>query len=157
MTKYTLIPCPSCTHQMSVDAESCPQCGAHTNWVHPTLERVISYVDTLNRATEFEALGHRLILHTEHQNLRQRIGNWSWKASIVLFILGMFSSAFLVFAMLSLFVGGGLTLFGLSAIDRHELNIDLRTDRKIVGQYDGVFWADVIAILEQSETGAARE
>lgn len=147
MTEYTLIPCPSCSHEMSVDAEACPQCGGANNWVHPTLEKVIAYVDTLPRVTQFEALGHRMNLYSQHKNLRQKIGGGCITAAMGLLVLGMFNGTFLVLAMLSLSVGGALTLFGLSWVTHHELTIDLRDGRKITGVTDERFWADVIRMV----------
>lgn len=115
--------------------------------MHPTLEKVIAYVDTLPRITQLEALGHRMHLYTEHKNLRQQIGGFCIVAAMGLLVLGMFNAAFLALAMLSLAVGGALTLFGLSWVTHHELAIDLRDRRKITGVTDERFWADVIRMV----------
>jgi uncharacterized membrane protein YhaH (DUF805 family) len=55
-----------------------------------------------------------------------------------------------------LFLGGALTLFGLSAKNHHELTIDLRLADPVVGSHDSVFWQDVIAILKQHEVENVR-
>ena len=150
---YTLLPCPSCAHQMSVDAETCPQCGGNNNWIHPILQRVIDHLNTLPCETRFEAQGHRMHLYTEHKNLRQHIGGWMLFCSMILLVLGLFSATFLSLSILCMCIGGFLTMFGLSFSNHYELNIDLRTASKIVGAHDKRFWADVKRIIhEQSAT-----
>ena len=133
---------------MSVDAEACPQCGGNNNWIHPTLQRVIDHLNTLPRETEFEAQGHRMHLYTQQKNLRQHIGGWILSCSMIFLVLGLFSATFLSLSILCICVGGLLTMFGLSFSNNYELNIDLRTASKTVGEYDERFWAGVMQILQ---------
>ncbi len=146
-----LIPCPSCAHQISVDAVSCPQCGRDNTWRHPLLVQVIAHLETLDRVTLYEGRGHTLRLWVTDQNTRQKIGTFLVAVSVVFLILGMFIPSLLGLSVLLMTVGGAMTAFGLSFQNHHELNIDLRTPNRIVGVHDAEFWADVIGIVRRGD------
>lgn len=146
-----LIPCPSCTREISVDAVACPQCGRDNTWRHPMLVQVIAHLETLERVTHYEGVGHTLRLWTTVKNTRQKVGSFLFIGSLVLLVPGLFIPSLLGLALLSLLVGAVLTLGGLSFQTFHELSIDLRTPNKIVGIYDTGFWADVVRIIQRGD------
>lgn len=142
-----LIPCAACERQISTDAEVCPGCGNANNWVHPTLQNVIAHINRLDRVTQYEAHGHRMHLITTVQNMRQKIGTKLLTGSVALLPIGLFSSLFLTLALLLLLIGLLMIGLGLNASQTHELDLDLRTSRKVVGRYDRAFWADVMKLV----------
>lgn len=131
-----------------MDAVACPQCGRDNTWRHPVLVQVIAYLETLDRVTQVEGIGHTLRLWTTEKNTRQKVGSFLILGSVVLLIPGLFIPSLLGLALLSLLVGAVLTMFGLSFQTHHELTIDLRTPKKIVGIYDAAFWSDVVQIIQ---------
>ena len=148
---YKLIDCPSCGKAMSVDADSCPGCGGKNTWVHPKLLQVIEHLNSLERETAYEAQGHRMQLISTTQNFRQKVGSFLMLAAMVLLPVSFFIAPLLGLAILCICIGGGLTLFGLSVSTRHDLQIDLRLPGSIVGQYDRMFWADEIRIINRPD------
>lgn len=146
-----LMTCPSCAKEISTDADACPSCGAPNTWVHPTLKAIIDHIEVLDRVTKYECHGRRMRLVSTSQNTRQTIGSFLMVAAMVLLVLGFFVPILLGLAILSICVGGLLTLFGLSAFSRHELTIDLRLADPFVGPHDQRFWEDVIRIVKQHQ------
>lgn len=142
-----LIPCPSCDRQISTDADACPGCGGINTWVHPKLQQVTDYLGGLDRVTHYEVLGHRMHLSTTIQNQRQRIGTRVLFTSVALLPIGLFSPLFLTLALLLLIVGGLMIGGGLNATQTYELDLDMRTPRKVVGRCDQVFWSDVLKLV----------
>lgn len=142
-----LISCAACGREMSTDADVCPGCGNINNWVHPTLQKVIAHLNRLDRVTHYEALGHRMHLTTTVQNIRQKIGMRLLIGSVALLPVGLFSPVFLTLAILLMLVGILMIGLGLDASQTHELDLDLRTSRKVVGRCDEEFWADVLKLV----------
>ena len=108
---------------------------------------MIAHLNRLDRITYFEAHGHRMFLRCEAPNLRQKIGNKLVIGAVILLPIGLFSPPFLALAFLLLTIGGALTLFGADASRSYELELDLRTPRKVVGRCDKAFWADVLKLV----------
>jgi hypothetical protein len=150
-TTKGLIACSSCGRDMSVDADACPACGGPNSWVHPTLGKVITHLNTLPRATRFEARGHRMAMQCSHQTPRQVFGSLMMMLGMVCLIVGIFFGPLLMVGILSICIGGLLTLFGLSATTRHELTLDLRVPGIVVGTCDTAFWRDVLEIVRASQ------
>lgn len=148
---FDLIPCPSCTREISVDALACPQCGRDNTWRHPRLVQVIAHLEKLDRVTQNEGVGHTLRLWTTVKNTRQRVGSSLFIVSLALLIPGLFMPLLLGLALLCLLMGAVLTFGGLSFQTFHELSIDLRTPNKFVGVYDAAFWADVVQIIRRGD------
>jgi hypothetical protein len=112
---------------------------------------VIDYLGTLDRTTNYEGLGHRLHLAASVQNTRQRIGTYLFFGAVGLAAIGLFMPVLMGLAVLMLCLGCLLTGFGMSFANHHELVIDLRAPKKIVGAYDKAFWADVLRIIRTAE------
>jgi hypothetical protein len=129
----TLISCPACTREISVDADTCPQCGRDNSWVHPTLTRVIALLSSLDRDTRYEVKGHRMALVAQVQNTRQSFGSMLLLIAMVLLFLGVFVPPLTGLAFLCLLGAMILSVGGLSASTRHELSIDLRVPGAVVG------------------------
>lgn len=144
----SLIPCPTCNREISVDAETCPQCGRDNTWVHPTLTRVVAFLNSLDRETRYEVKGHRMALVAQVQNTRQSFGTMLMLVAIVLLFLGVFVPPLIGLAFLCLLGAMILTMGGLSASTRYDLSIDLRVPGYVVGTCDRHFWRDVLAIIE---------
>jgi hypothetical protein len=146
----TLISCPACTREISVDADTCPQCGRDNSWVHPTLTRVIALLSSLDRDTRYEVKGHRMALVAQVQNTRQSFGSMLLLIAMVLLFLGVFVPPLTGLAFLCLLGAMILTVGGLSFSTRHELQIDLRQPGGTIGVFDVVFWADVVKLINDS-------
>ena len=147
---HSLIACSSCGKDMSPDADACPACGGPNAWVHPILARVIDHLNTLPQETRFEARGHRMAMQCSYQTPRQAMGTVLMFGGIACFVIGFFVPAFVMIGLFCIIVGGLLTLFGLSAMTRHELNLDLHVPGTVVGTCDTKFWKDVLAIIRAS-------
>ncbi|MGJ8626278.1 MAG: hypothetical protein ACSHXB_04885 [Sulfitobacter sp.] len=150
-TAFSLISCPSCQKSISVDASACPHCGGQNAWMHPTLVCVIDQLGTLDHTTEYESGGHKLHLSASVQNTRQQIGTFCFFGAVGLALIGLFTPVLMGLAVLLLCLGCLLTGFGMSFANHHELVIDLRTPKKVVGAYDAAFWADVLSIIQTSD------
>ncbi len=145
--QFKIIPCPACEHDISVDADSCPNCGHQNAWVHLKILNVIEYLNTLERDTKYEANGHRLILTTQHINFLQKMTGLLLVASVISVLIGMFSPVFMSLGIIGTGLSVVLSIFGLS--NTHELIADLHQANPIVSVSDDRFWAKEISILRQ--------
>ena len=150
---FNVISCPSCTHEISVDAVRCPQCGRDNTWLHPVLVKVISHLETLERETFYEGIGHSLRLQAMGQSPLQKVGTVIYQLSLVMILIMLpfpgliwvgvtLTSIILACSVLTMIIYGGFET-------THELHIDLRTPNKVLGVYDPVFWADVVQIIRR--------
>jgi hypothetical protein len=144
----SIIPCASCSRDLSADAETCPACGGPNYWMHPRIAAVITHLNGLDRVTKYEARGHRVVLQCTHQTPRQVLGSLLMFLGMGCFVLGFFMPPFVMIGLFCVCLGGLLTLFGLSVTTPHELSIDLRVPGGLVGTCDRTFWQDVLAIIE---------
>lgn len=80
-------------------------------------------------------------------NVRQRIGSTFLALSMLMLIGGLFIPAVMGLAILLLTLGGCLVGFGLSAITRHALQIDIRLPNPVIAVSDAGVWASVIGLV----------
>jgi hypothetical protein len=73
--------------------------------VHPTLQKVIEHLDTLDRETKVEAVGNTMTVVAWVQNTRQAIGSLLLLASGILLVVGLFAPAFIGLAIMERMTG----------------------------------------------------
>jgi hypothetical protein len=66
MASYNkMIDCSACGKQISVEAATCPSCGAPNKWVHPSIERFLRQKDTTGTSKPFTFASDRLRVYGE--------------------------------------------------------------------------------------------
>lgn len=67
MTNEALTPCSACKKSISVQAETCPSCGAPNDWLHPAIQRLVEQKDQLGKAFNFRYKRHEVWGGTERK------------------------------------------------------------------------------------------
>lgn len=143
-----LIECPDCSGKLSPDAKVCPTCGRVNNWVHPALKDIEAMLRTWDYKMEIEFRGHEMKVKASYMNARQTIG-WLLVALGVLALISSFAFGRLIGPALVLTtIGLSLVVFGLNGMTRKSIQIDIRRDDPIIGDYDQAFWRKVLERFE---------
>ncbi len=82
--KPSLVPCRTCGREISIEAATCPSCGAPNKWIHPKIEHFLTVKDSTGVTQPFTFNYEKLKISGKTE---KKVPRWILWISILLFLL----------------------------------------------------------------------
>lgn len=148
----SLSPCRSCNHKISIEAASCPSCGAPNKWIHPRIEHFLTIKDSTGVTEPFTFVYEKLKISGKTEKTIPRRILW---LSIILFLcvlipvglLGTVGLALGPIGILPVFIVAIVLRFALQAIFAKNKTFTMDFQNHTWTSNDDDFWNPVKTIL----------
>lgn len=147
-----LVPCRSCNRDLSIEAVTCPSCGAPNKWIHPKIENFLREKDNTGVTEPFTFNYEKLRISGQTE---KRVPRWILWAGIVFFLLLFIPIALLGTVGLAFGPIGFVTAIVLALIFKFSLHAAFANNKTFLMDFesdawqsnDDVFWSPVKKLL----------